>query len=59
MKEEIKLVLALQQIENLSNLFSGNEYENFFASHLFPMKFEVERQLSCLTGSNTYTKIKE
>jgi hypothetical protein len=43
MKEEIKFIFALQQIENIGNLIEGNQYEKFFISHLLPMKFEIER----------------
>lgn len=59
MKEEIKFIFALQQIENIGNLIEGNQYEKFFISHLLPMKFEIERQISCLTGHNQSTTIKE
>jgi len=59
MKEEVKLILALQQIDNITNLVEGNEYEMFLTSHLISLKFEFERQLSNLTGTNNYTKIKE
>jgi len=59
MSEEIKLILALQQVKNLESLLENNEYESFFVSHLLPIKIEIERQLSCLTGYNSYTKIKE
>lgn len=59
MKEEVKLILALHQIDNITNLVKGNEYEMFLTSHLISLKFEFERQLSNLTGTNNYTKIKE
>jgi hypothetical protein len=45
MENEVKLILALQQIDNVSNLVVGNEYEHFMVSHLLPLKFELERQL--------------
>jgi hypothetical protein len=48
MNKETKFNLALIQIENLSHLVEGNEYERFFMSHLLPMKFEFERQLSVI-----------
>jgi hypothetical protein len=56
---EIKLNLALMQIENVRNLLKDGQYSAFFASHLLPVKYEIERQLHCLTGNNKYTKIKE
>ena len=34
------------QIENISNLVRENNYEAFFTSHLLPIKFELERQLT-------------
>ena len=59
MNDRMKLILALQQIENVRSLLSEGQYAGFFTSHLLPIKFEIERQLSCLTNSNYYTKIKE
>jgi len=56
MNHETKVILALQQIENISSLLAGNEYERFFVSHLVPMKIELERQLTNLSHSS---KIKE
>jgi hypothetical protein len=46
MTSKINLILALQQIENISNLVRENNYEGFFTSHLLPIKFELERQLT-------------
>jgi hypothetical protein len=48
MDEKTKFILALLQIENISNLMKENEYEHFMVSHLMPMKIEIERQLSNL-----------
>ena len=59
MNEKTKLILALQQIENIRSLLKEGQYAGFFTSHLLPIKFEIERQLNCLTNTNTYTKIKE
>ena len=59
MNEKTKLILALQQIENVRSLLSEGQYAGFFTSHLLPVKFEIERQLNCLTNTNTYTTIKE
>ena len=59
MEQQMKLILALQQVENVSKLLNDGQYAGFFSSHLLPIKFEIERQLSCLTGTNKYTKIKE
>ena len=59
MDQKTKLILALQQTENIFELLKDGQYAGFFSSHLLPIKFEIERQLNCLTGYNKYTKIKE
>ena len=59
MDRQTKLILALQQTENIYNLLQDGEYAAFFASHLLPIKFEIERQIHGLTNTNPYTKIKE
>ena len=59
MNDKMKLILAHQQIENVRSLLNEGQYAGFFSSHLLPIKFEIERQLNCLTNTNTYTKIKE
>lgn len=46
MSNQTKLLLALQQIENLTKLFDDNEYQQFFYEKLISIKCEVERQLS-------------
>lgn len=48
MNEKTKLILALMQIDNISNLMKENEYEQFMVSHLIPLKVEMERQLTNL-----------
>ena len=53
MNEQTKLILALQQIDNLTSLLNGNEYQSFFYSHLISVKCELERQLTNLTHSIT------
>jgi len=59
MDQRTKLILALQQTENIFELLRGGPYAGFFSSHLLPIKFEIERQLANLTNTNLYTKIKE
>lgn len=56
MNRQTKLILALQQTENIYSLLQEGEYAAFFASHLLPIKFEIERQLTNLSHSS---KIKE
>ena len=48
MNDRMKLILAHQQIENVRSLLSEGQYAAFFTSHLLPVKYEIERQLSCL-----------
>jgi hypothetical protein len=48
MDQSTKFQLALIQIDNLSKIVEGNEYERFLASHLSSIKIELERQLSHL-----------
>lgn len=59
MNNHTKLIFALQQTENIYELLKDGPYAGFFASHLLPVKFEIERQINYLTNSNQYTKIKE
>ena len=59
MNRQMKLTLALMQVENLRQLLSDGPYAGFFTSHLLPIKFEIERQQLLLTNTDTYTKIKE
>lgn len=56
MNEQTKLILALMQIDNLTSLLEGNEYQQFLYSHLIPVQVELKRQLTNLTHS---PKIKE
>jgi hypothetical protein len=48
MTDEMKLHLALVQIDNLSQLFEGNEFEQFLHNKLVGIEVEVKRQLSNL-----------
>jgi hypothetical protein len=48
MDDKTKFILALMQIENISNLMKDNEYEQFMVSHLVPLEVEIKRQLSNL-----------
>jgi hypothetical protein len=58
MDQTIKLLLILDQIENLTKLIEGNEYEIYYGSHLIPLYYETQRQL-LLTKTQTSTTIKE
>ena len=43
--EKEKLILAKMQIDSLTELLKGNEYQHFLYSKLIGMKVELERQL--------------
>lgn len=53
MNEQTKFILALMQIDNLTSLLEGNEYQQFFYSHLIPIQVELKRQLTNLKDSST------
>ena len=46
MNEQVKLILALQQIDNLISLTNDNEYQKFLYNHLISVQVELKRQLS-------------
>ncbi len=46
MTEKQKLILGLMQIDSLTKLLEGNEYQQYFYSHLIQMEVELKRQLS-------------
>lgn len=46
MTDKTKLILALVQIDNLTKLLEGNEYQKFLYSHLISTQVELQRQLS-------------
>ncbi len=56
MKNEIKILLALDQLNNIMELVKGNQWEIFFSRHLIPVGIELRRQLTCVQHS---AKIKE
>jgi hypothetical protein len=53
MNQETKFILALMQIDNLTSLLEGNEYQQFFYSHLIPIQVELKRQLTNIKDSST------
>ena len=56
MNKQDKLELALQLVDQISNLVEGNEYEQFLSQHLLPLEFELKRQL---TNIQHYSKLKK
>ena len=55
-KEQEKLNIALNQMENLITLLKGNEWEQYILTKLIVVKCELKRQLTNLVHSS---KIKE
>lgn len=49
LSEKTKLLLALQQIDNITSLLEGNDYQNFFYSSLISIQCELKRQLTHFT----------
>lgn len=56
MNDQTKLILALMQIDNLTSLIKGNEYQKYLYSHLISMQVELQRQLTNLKHSSTIKK---
>ena len=56
MDEQTKLILALYQVDNLTQLTKDNEYRHYLYCKLSSIKCELERQLTNLTDQS---KIKE
>ena len=48
MNDQMKMILALQQINNITELVKDNEYERFLCGHLMSLQIELERQLTNL-----------
>jgi hypothetical protein len=46
MTNKEKLEKIIEYVESIVPLIEGNQYQTFFVSHLVPIKYEVERQLS-------------
>jgi hypothetical protein len=47
----MKMLLALDQLENVMKLVEGNQWEIFISRHLIPVRYELKRQLTCLQHS--------
>lgn len=48
MNEMKKLEIARSKLLEICDLLIENEYEQYFVSHLIPIKIELERQLTNL-----------
>ena len=49
--QEETLIIALQQISDLSALLEGNDWETYIASKLISVECELSRQLNILQSS--------
>ena len=56
MDQQTKLIIALNQGDNITKLTEDNEYKTYLYSHLSTIKYELERQLTNLADQS---KIKE
>ena len=59
MNQKERIILAEMQINNLLTLTEDLQYTAFIKSHLLPVKYELQRQVHLLTGTNNYNKIEE
>jgi len=59
MNPKEKMILAEMQINNLLSLTQDLQYQVFIKSHLLPVKYELQRQMHLLTGTNYYNRIEE
>ena len=50
-KEKVRLLLALYQVDGITQLTKNNEYKQFIYMHLNSIKYELERQLTNLNHS--------
>lgn len=46
MTEKEKLIIAKTQIDSLTKLLEGNEYQQYLYGHLIQIQVELNRQLS-------------
>jgi len=59
MTNKERIILAEMQINNLLELTKDLQYTAFLKSHLLPVKYELQRQIHLLTGTNYYNRIEE
>ena len=52
MNTRTKLLLSLSQVEGITKLMKGNEYESYLNTFLTPIHAELNRQLTNLTQSS-------
>ena len=49
MNEKERLLLALQQINNITSLLQDNKYKDYMYSRLITVEVELQRQLTNIT----------
>ena len=59
MNQKERIILAEMQINNLIELTKELQYQGFISSHLLPVKYELQRQLSLLTNKQSSSTIQE
>ena len=52
--QSTKLILALQQLDNVSSLVRGNEYEDYLINSITKLRVELQRQYNVLHNINAY-----
>jgi len=52
MNQKEKIILAEMQLNNVLELTKELQYAGFLTSHLLPVKYELQRQLTNLTHSS-------
>ena len=52
MDQQTKLIIALNQVDNITKLTEDNEYKTYLYSHLSTIKYELERQLTNLADQS-------
>ena len=59
MNQKERIILAQMQIDNLITLTKDLQYQGFLTSHLLPVRYELQRQLHLLTGTQNYHRIEK
>ena len=56
MTEKQKLILALDQVNNIASLLEGNKYQQHLYGHLIQLEVEIKRQLKLVKNEKTTKK---
>jgi hypothetical protein len=52
MSKRDKIVLALQQVDNIEKIFEDLDYSDYLVSKCYKLKYELQRQLSLMNASD-------